>query len=162
MLILAQSVKGPDLSGATQDYDLTGITDKKRPMQNQSPYLVNAGLYYAEPNSGWQWNILYNVFGQRIFAVGNMNNPTVYEMPRNVIDLNISKKFRNNLEIRLGIQDLLNQNVRFSQDFNHDGKIGSDVTSKTASADQDVRKFKRGSYFTLTAAYTFGKRTIIP
>ncbi|GLU54006.1 TonB-dependent receptor [Dyadobacter frigoris] len=159
---LGASVKGPDLSGATQDYDLTGITDKKRPMQNQSPYLVNAGLYYAEPNSGWQWNILYNVFGQRIFAVGNMNNPTVYEMPRNVVDLNISKKFRNNLEIRLGIQDLLNQNVRFSQDFNHDGKIGSDVTSKTASADQDVRKFKRGSYFTLTAAYTFGKRTIIP
>lgn len=159
---LGSSVKGPDLSGVTQDYDLTGITDKKRPMQNQSPYLINAGLYYAAPSSGWQWNILYNIFGQRIFAVGNVNNPTVYEMPRNVVDLNISKKFQNNLEIRLGIQDLLNQNVRFSQDFNHDGKIGKDVTSLSANADQDVRKFKRGSYFTITAAYTFGKRTIIP
>jgi TonB-dependent receptor len=159
---LGESVKGPDLSGATQNYDLTGIADKKRPMQNQSPYLVNAGIYYAEPNSGWQWNVLYNIFGKRIFAVGNVNNPTVYEMPRNVVDLNISKKFKNNLEIRLGIQDLLNQNVRFSQDFNRDGKIGSDVTSQSASADQDVRKFKRGSYFTLTAAYTFGKRIVIP
>ena len=158
---LGQFVKGPDLSGATQNYDLTGIADKKRPMQNQSPYLVNAGVYYADPTSGWQWNVLYNVFGQRIFAVGNVNSPTVYEMPRNVIDLNISKKFRQ-VELRLGIQDLLNQNVRFSQDFNHDGKIGKDVTSQTASADQDVRKFKRGSYFTLTAAYTFGKRIIIP
>lgn len=158
---LGQVVEGPDLSGAIQKYDLTGITDSKRPMANQSPYLVNAGVYYAEP-SGWQWNVLYNVFGQRIFAVGNVDNPTVYEMPRNVIDLNISKKFKNNLELRLGIQDLLNQPVRYSQDFNHDGKVGSDVTTKGPNADQDIRKFRRGSYFTLTAAYNFGRRTIIP
>lgn len=158
---LGQVVEGPDLSGAIQKYDLTGITDSKRPMANQSPYLVNAGVYYAEPN-GWQWNVLYNVFGQRIFAVGNVDNPTVYEMPRNVIDLNISKKFKNNLELRLGIQDILNQPVRFSQDFNRDGKIGSDVTTKGPNADQDIRKFRRGSYFTLTAAYNFGRRTIIP
>jgi hypothetical protein len=158
---LGQVVEGPDLSGAIQKYDLTGITDSKRPMANQSPYLVNAGVYYAEP-SGWQWNVLYNVFGQRIFAVGNLDNPTVYEMPRNVIDLNISKKFKSNLELRLGIQDILNQPVRFSQDFNRDGKIGSDVTTKGPNADQDIRKFRRGSYFTLTAAYNFGKRTIIP
>ncbi|WP_138480700.1 TonB-dependent receptor [Dyadobacter bucti] len=158
---LGQFVEGPDLSGANVKYDLTGIADTKRPMANQSPYLINTGVYYAAP-SGWQWNILYNIFGQRIFAVGNIENPTVYEMPRNVLDLNISKKFKNNLEIRLGIQDILNQPVRFSQDFNRDGKIGSDVTSKSASADQDIRRFKRGSYYTITAAYTFGKRTVIP
>jgi hypothetical protein len=94
--------------------------------------------------------------------VGNMENPTVYEMPRNVVDLNISKKFRSNIEIRLGIQDILNQPVRFAQDFNRNGKIGKDVTSQTANADQDIRKFRRGSYFTLTGVYTFGKRTVIP
>ena len=159
---LGDFIQGPDLGGEIQNYDLTGLTDKKRPMANQSPYLVNAGLYYADPTSGWQWNILYNVFGQRIFAVGNQNNPTVYETPRNVIDLNISKRIKENLEIRLGIQDILNQPVRFAQDFNRDGKIGKDVTSTTANADQDIRKFRRGSYFTLTAAYTFGKRTVIP
>jgi len=159
---LGDFIQGPDLGGETQNYDLTGLTDKKRPMANQSPYLVNAGVYYASPVSGWQWNLLYNVFGQRIFAVGNQNNPTVYEMPRNVIDLNISKKIKQNLEFRLGIQDILNQPVRFAQDFNRNGKIDKDVTSTTANADQNIRKFKRGSYFTLTAAYTFGKRTIIP
>jgi TonB-dependent receptor len=155
-------VTGPDLGGLIQNYDLKGITDKKRPMANQSPYLVNAGVYYADPHANWQWNVLYNVYGHRIFTVGNMENPTVYEMPRNVIDLNISKRFSNNLEIRLGIQDILNQPVRFSQDFNRDGKIGKDVTSQSPDADQDVRRFKRGSYFTLTAAYTFCKRTVIP
>jgi len=94
--------------------------------------------------------------------VGNMENPTVYEMPRNVVDLNISKKFQNQLEIRLGIQDIFNQPIRFAQDFNRDGKIGKDVTSQTAHADQDIRKFRRGSYFTLTGVYTFGKRTVVP
>jgi TonB-dependent receptor len=159
---LGDVVTGPDLGGMIQNYNLQGITDKKRPMANQSPYLVNAGIYYADPVSNWQFNVLYNVFGQRIFTVGNMENPTVYEMPRNIIDLNISKKFRSNLEIRLGIQDILNQPIRFAQDFNRNGKIGKDVTSQTANADQDIRKFRRGSYFTLTGVYTFGKRTVIP
>lgn len=159
---LGDVVTGPDLGGIIQNYNLKGITDKKRPMANQSPYLVNAGIYYADPVSNWQFNVLYNVFGQRIFTVGNMENPTVYEMPRNVVDLNISKKFRSNLEIRLGIQDILNQPVRFAQDFNRNGKIGKDITSQSANADQDIRRFKRGSYFTLTGVYTFGKRTVIP
>lgn len=159
---LGDMVTGPDLGGTVQNYNLDGITDKKRPMANQSPYLINAGVYYADPNTNWQWNVLYNVFGQRIFTVGNMTNPTVYEMPRHVVDLNISKKLKNQLEIRLGIQDILNQPVRFAQDFNRDGKVGKDVTSQTAGADQNIRKFKRGSYYTLTVAYSFGKRQIIP
>ena len=112
--------------------------------------------------SGWQWNVLYNVFGQRIFTVGNSQNPTVYEMPRQVVDLNLTKQFNKKVELRFGVQDILNQYVRFAQDFNRDGKIGSDVTSQTAGADQMVRKFKRGSYYTVSAIYTFGRRTVIP
>jgi TonB-dependent receptor len=159
---LGDIVTGPDLGGTVQNYNLDGIADKKRPMANQSPYLINAGVYYADPITNWQWNVLYNVFGQRIFTVGNMTNPTVYEMPRHVVDLNVSKKLKNQLEIRLGIQDILNQPVRFAQDFNRDGKIGKDVTSQTTGADQNIRKFKRGSYYTLTVAYSFGKRQIVP
>ncbi|QDK82585.1 TonB-dependent receptor [Spirosoma sp. KCTC 42546] len=155
-------VRAPDLSGEVREYDIRGIADTERPLAGQSPYLINAGVYYTAPKSGWQGNILYNVFGQRIFAVGNRNNPTIYEMPRNVIDLNLTKQVNNKLELRLGIQDVLNQYVRFAQDFNHDGKIGSDVTSQSADADQVLRKFKRGSYYTLSAIYTFGRRTIIP
>ena len=155
-------VQAPDLSGSTQFYDVREITDEKRPLSNQSPYLINAGAYYAAPNSGWQGNLLYNVAGQRIFAVGNVDNPTIYELPRHVVDVNVSKTIAKQFEVRLGIQDILNQYVRFSQDFNRDGKIGKDVTSQTAGADQDIRKFKRGQYFTLTGVYTFGRRIIVP
>jgi len=158
---LGQIVRGPDLSGSIQNYDLTGLMDVKRALAGQSPYLINGGLYYADAKTGWQANVLYNVYGQRIFVVGNNDNPDIYEMPRHVVDLNLSRQFKQ-VELRLGIQDILNQPVRFAQDFNRDGKIGKDVTSESAGADQNVRSFRRGTYFTLTAVYTFGRRTLIP
>lgn len=160
-IVLGETVLAPDLSGTPQAYDIRNITDVNRPMMNQSPYLINAGVYYAAPKSNWQWNILYNVFGPRIFAVGNVDSPTIYEMPRHVIDLNVSKFISKRCELRLGIQDILNQPFRLSQDFNADGRIGKDVTSLTANADQDVRSFRRGSYATVSLVYSFG-RTLIP
>ena len=153
-------IRAPELSGQINEY--RDITDSKRPLTGQSPYLINLGLYYAAPTSGWQGNLLYNVFGQRIFTVGNIDNPSIYEMPRHVIDLNVTKQVGKQLEFRLGIQDILNQPVRFAQDFNRDGKIGKDVTSVSANADQNIRNFRRGSYYTFSAIYTFGRRIVVP
>jgi hypothetical protein len=119
-------------------------------------------VYYADETSGWQANLLYNVAGPRIFAVGNQASPTVFEMPRNVVDINLAKSFNKQFEIRLGIQDILNAPFRFAQDYNDDGKIGSDVTSTNTIADQNIRTFRRGQYFTLTGVYTLGKRVIVP
>ena len=153
-------ITAPDLGGEIQKY--TGLTDAQRPLTGQSPYLINFGAYYAAPKLGWTGNILYNVFGQRVFAVGNVVNPTIYEMPRHVIDLNLTRTFNNRLELRLGIQDILNQPVRLAQDFNADGRIGADVTSTTADADQNTRQFRRGSYYTFSAIYTFGRRVVMP
>ncbi len=155
----ADVVQVPDLSGTIQQIGNT--TDQNRPLTLQSPYLINAGAYYSAP-SGWQANVLYNVAGPRIFIVGNIDAPTIYEMPRHVVDLNISKTFAKRYEVRLGIQDLLNAPFRFAQDFNGDTKIGKDVTSRTANADQNYLQFRRGQYVTLTGVYTFGRRIIVP
>ncbi|NID09930.1 TonB-dependent receptor [Fibrivirga algicola] len=153
-------ITAPDLGGEIQQY--RGLTSNARPLAGQSPYLLNLGVYYAAPKSGWQGNLLYNVFGQRIFAVGNVDVPTIYEMPRHVVDLNLTKTFNNRIELRLGIQDILNQPFQLTEDFNRDGKIGSDVASQTASADQIRRSFRRGSYYTVSAIYTFGRRVVVP
>ncbi len=153
-------IEAPGAGGSVQ---LIGnSTDRNRALANQSPYLINLGLYYANPTSGWQYNLLYNVAGPRIFLVGNLEDPTTYEMPRHVVDFNISKKIKQQFEVRLGIQDILNAPFRFSQDYNGDRKIGSDVTSRSANADQDYIKFRRGQYVTLTGVYTFGRRIIVP
>ncbi|GAB3501753.1 TonB-dependent receptor [Spirosoma knui] len=147
-------------SGAIERFG--NSTDRNRALANQSPYLINLGLYYANPTSGWQYNLLYNVAGPRIFLVGNIDDPTTYEMPRHVVDVNISKTFKKQFELRLGIQDIFNAPFRYAQDFNGDRKIGKDVTSRSANADQNYINYRRGQYVTLTGVYTFGRRTIVP
>lgn len=125
---------------------------QNRPLQGQSPYIFNAGLFWQDEEKGWQVNVLYNVFGNRIFAVGDQSgagvagNPTIFERPRNVIDLSITKKLGKSIEIKLGISDLLNQPVRFFQDFNNN------KTFETA-ADNAYFSYRPGQVYSFTVTY---------
>lgn len=115
-------------------------------LQGQSPYLVNAGVYYN--GDKWQANILYNVIGKRIYAVGDLQgNQTIWEMPRHVIDANIAAKLTKRLELRLGVQDLLNQPFLLRMDANSDNKIDGN--------DKLWRQGYRGTYSSLTLNYQF-------
>ncbi|RAU83964.1 TonB-dependent receptor [Pontibacter arcticus] len=120
---------------------------RNRAMYGQSPYIVNAGLYFQDDKKALQVNLLYNVIGKRIFAAGNVQEPTIYEMPRNVIDLAVTKGIGKHLELKAGIQDILNQKVLLKQDLNEDAKINS--------TDKDYTVFRRGSYSTLGINYKF-------
>ncbi len=98
-----------------------GSREKDRPMQGQSPYLVNAGIFYnsdlGKPSLAWQkgWtpSLLYNTIGKRIIGVGrsigsgetDVRVPDSYEMPRHQIDLNLGKSF-GRLDMRLSVRDL--------------------------------------------------------
>ena len=114
---------------------------QKRPLMGQSPYIVNAGLYYQDTEHKLQYNILYNVIGQRLFAVGTNGTPDIYEMPRNVIDIAVTKGFGKRLEVKLAAQDVLNQRTRLVQDSNDSGKIDEQ--------DTDIMSYRRGAYFTV-------------
>lgn len=48
-----------------------GTNNIDRPMQGQSPYLINTGLFYNNTEKGWNAAILYNRIGKRIIGVGN-------------------------------------------------------------------------------------------
>lgn len=129
---------------------LTGFAgqEENRQLQGQSPYLINTGIYYNDASRGLQVNVLYNVIGKRIFLVGDKEvQPTVYEMPRNVIDLNIMKSIGQHVELKLGIQDILNQQFRLIQDSNLDGQI-SDL-------DNSYQNYRRGTYTTIGLTYKF-------
>ncbi len=122
--------------------------DTNRAMQGQSPYVANTSLYYNDPAKGFQMSVQYNVFGKRIFAVGDKdNNPTQYEMPRNQVDLTLTKAIGEHLEIKFGIQDLLNQRYRLVQDSNHDKKING--------TDETIQSFRWGQYTTLGVTWRF-------
>jgi len=92
-----------------------GSWERDRAMQGQSPYLVNVGLYYNDDDKGLKASFLYNRIGKRILYVGIVNQkiiediPDTYEMPRNAIDLTISKKLNDKMELGFGVKDLLNE-----------------------------------------------------
>jgi outer membrane receptor for ferrienterochelin and colicin len=121
-----------------------------RPLQGQSPYIVNAAYNFNDTKKGLQVNISFNVIGKRIYAVGNnygYNYPDWYEMPRNILDLTFSKKVAKNIQIKGGISDILNNKNIVLQDGNQDGNF--DVNT-----DQTIQSFSPGRVFSLGIIYT--------
>lgn len=130
------------------DLDSIGTT---RPMMGQSPWIVNAGLFYQSPaddSLGLQVNLVYNVIGPRVVIVGVPGIPEVYEMPRHQLDLSIVKTFGKyrNIDVRLNITDLLNQETLLMQDANADGTLDR-------ATDQRMQYFKRGTYYTFGVTF---------
>ncbi|MVM38966.1 TonB-dependent receptor plug domain-containing protein [Spirosoma sp. HMF3257] len=121
-----------------------------RKLQGQSPYVVNLGLYYQ--TNTWQFSGLYNVFGQRIVYVGSGNPPfsEVVEMPRNTVDITVTRTISDRFSINAGVSNLLNQRVLYLQDDpNHKNN-----TFERAS-DPRFIDYKPGSYYTLGVRYRF-------
>lgn len=119
-----------------------------RAMQGQSPCVVNASLYYHDAERGLQVSAQYNVFGKRIFAVGDKDaNANQYEMPRHQVDLTVSKQLSHHFEFKAGIQDILNQPYRLIQDSNRDRKI-TDI-------DESIQTYRLGQYATVGAIWKF-------
>lgn len=93
----------------------TTIPRENRPLQGQSPYVINLGLFFNEPTLGTSIGVLYNRIGERIVEVATAYQEDVVEQPRDIVDLTISQPLFNNFEIKLGIKDLLSQNQTFTQ-----------------------------------------------
>ena len=49
-----------------------------RPLQGQSPYLINAGIEYNNQEKGFQGGLFYNVQGKTLQVVGDGFYPDVY------------------------------------------------------------------------------------
>ena len=123
-------------------------TQLNRPMQGQSPFLINASVQYDLPKIGLNTTLLFNRVGRRILYVGNNDFPPVWENPRSLIDLQIAKKImKEKAEIKLNISDILNQTAFFYHDTNDNGKY--DATDATAIR----RKF--GSNISISFSYNF-------
>ena len=64
-----------------------------RPLQGQSPYLINAGLSYSNDNKSLQTGLYFNVQGKSLEVVGIGAIPDVYTMPFNSLNFTFSKAF---------------------------------------------------------------------
>ena len=79
-----------------------------RPLQGQSPYLINAGVEYNNQEKGFQGGLFYNVQGKTLQVVGNGFYPDVYTMPFNSLNFNVIKQLKKNRTLTFKVTNLLN------------------------------------------------------
>ncbi len=134
------------------DSKVTGV-GIDRPLQGQSPYLINAGLQYFSPKSQITFTSVYNRVGQRIFLVGYQGYPDIYENARDVLDFQISKRvLKSQAEIKLNVGDILNQNTVFYQ--NNVGTTNQAYQGE--GIDRLINSYRLGSNVSLSFSYNLG------
>lgn len=129
---------------------------RPRPLQGQSPYIVNAGLFYQSVKLGLSASLVYNVIGKRIIAIGepaqnqNEDIPDIYELSRNLLDFTISKKIGRFVELRFGARDLICNDVVTAQFVKF-----TDSNGVKQTREQVNRVYNPGRQFSLGAIVSF-------
>lgn len=150
--------------------------DRRRPLQGQSPWLVNAILNYDNVRWGSRISLSYNYSADRISVVGNNDiagdgiltpggsdsepgYPDIMEKGRGVLDLSILQRINKWLQIKASVQDLLNQPVLFYEDRDRNYKYNPETNEKDANGqfkgDNIFLRYKPFSYYTISFNFSF-------
>jgi outer membrane receptor protein involved in Fe transport len=135
--------------------DLTGLVgvdprQASRPLQGQSPFIINTGLQYTNKKTGTTFSTLFNRIGRRIFDVGSDGYLDIYEAPRSLWDCQISQRIFKNWELRFTASDILNQKNIFYQDQNSSGQYEEEIDTR-------ITNITFGRSFSFSIAYRFQK-----
>ncbi|MEZ4907154.1 MAG: TonB-dependent receptor [Saprospiraceae bacterium] len=87
----------------TWDPDASDI----RPMYNQAPYSINAGLTYDDKKHGWETGLNFNVTGKRLI-VYQIDLPSIYLTPMPDLNFTLKKSFGNHYSVRFRAKNILN------------------------------------------------------
>jgi outer membrane receptor protein involved in Fe transport len=115
--------------GASNDIQ----TNDSRPLQGQSPYVLNMQLGYKSPSGGDEATLLYNVAGERIAQVGVFGAPDIYEQPQHALDFNWRHQFSERWTFKMRLRNLLDPKVEFQQgdettrEFRHGREVGLSI-----------------------------------
>jgi hypothetical protein len=97
------------------DTSLTTQTNPDRPLQGQSPWVVNFQVGYNNPDSPNEWTLLFNEFGERITQAGVLGQPDIYEQPFPQLDFLYKRRFAEDWRFTLKLKNLLDPNVEYTQ-----------------------------------------------
>ena len=130
-------------------------TKVNSPLQGQSPYLINGGITYSSNKDDFSVNLLYNKIGPRLRFRAVKGGPfNIYEKPRDMMDVQVSKKFINNkLEVKLTVSDIFAQPYAWYSKFDTDPA----TTDFEPAKDKIITSFKYGTTATLGVKYSLGK-----
>ncbi len=117
--------------------------DSGVPLAGQSPYIVNLDLTYFNPRSETTVSLFYNVFGERLFSVGQRETPHIFEQPVDSLDFTLSQRLNDRWKIKFSIKNLLDPLIQSTYDFNGDGP------------EYIYSSYQRGRSFGLSISYEF-------
>lgn len=91
------------------------VANIERPMVGQSPFIVNASLFYTLPNSQTDLSLSYNTFGERIVTVGKAGQQfDEYEQPFHDLGAKIDHSL-GRIDLSLEVSNLLNDTRIYKQ-----------------------------------------------
>jgi hypothetical protein len=105
------------LEGCRPQYQVS--TNRARPLQGQSPWIINAYVDYENDDLGTSVRLMYNAFGPYIFQVSGLGLPDIYQRPIHMIDIVASQRLlafrrnewgdlRNQLLLTFEVENVLN------------------------------------------------------
>ena len=91
------------------------LTNLKRAMSGHSKYVTNLQLGFDSDNNQHNATLTYNVFGKRIAFAGVNDKDDAYEQPFHSLDLTYSYTPMENMTVKLGVKNLLDEEVEILQ-----------------------------------------------
>ncbi len=128
--------------------NIISVSDSVRPLQGQSPYVLNAGVQFIDEKTGIGITGVFNQVGDRIDRVGDYNYFNIIESKRELVDLQFSKLFFKKAEIRFTVNDLMNKKSIFYWDVNENNRYDE-------GTDQYIEKRKYGVGYSVSFSYKF-------
>ena len=131
-----------------QGNELENSTNRK--LQGASDWLINSDLKYDFTiNKDWKnsMSLVYNVYGDRIYAVGSSGIDHIYEKSFSKLDFIWTNTISKNIEVKFAVDNILNPNYR--------KQLGSESTLNITEDSLIVREYKKGVGFSINLGYTF-------
>jgi outer membrane receptor protein involved in Fe transport len=131
-----------------QGNELENSTNRK--LQGASSWLINSDLKYDFIlNKDWKnsMTLVYNVYGDRIFAVGSSGIDHIYEKSFSKLDFVWTNSISKSIELKFGIDNILNPSYK--------KELGSKSTLNITEDSLILREFKKGVGFSFNIGYTF-------
>ncbi len=113
------------------------------PLAGQSPYIVNVDLTWHHPDTGTTASVFYNVFGPRLFSVGQRETPHILEQPVHTVDFTLSRKLSERWSAKFKAENLADPLVRTTYDFGGGG------------GEYLYRSYRQGRSYGLSLSYSF-------
>ncbi len=140
-----------EATAAADDPRFAAVTNKNRRLQGASNWGINADVLYQifkRGNTASSVNLIYNTFGERIYAVGVEGADEIYERPLNQLDLVWATQFNKSWDLKLTARNLLNEETLFYQDPTRDIRFPNQFSNV-------IESFNTGTTYGASLTYKF-------